>query len=564
MQTRETHTSGTSFLKRCAGPLCIYFLLLNLTSGLTYLKYFPGADTTATIIALCGLIAFVASAACESLRRWRLPFVTAVAAFTLLFNLMIGLDYFMLLNFHEIFNQDAMDVIADTNPAEARGFLRTYLTIGKTVMYLSAIAAYNIAIWKLAQLPFPTYRRLSVRILYTISILGLLTVAYCGYHYVKYGNGIGIPQCSTTTRVLYSIKISRDNLKIQDDILRECQLAQATTTLPADSLPDIIVIIGESHSVFHSQLYGYSKATEPRMSEIADGLTIYRDAITPWDITVRAMQAIFSTADVSGRLQKAPLFPALFKKAGYHTVMYDNQYTVGKGISLLSDPQLSAAMFDERNTRLYPHDSELIETISHIPAPTLYVIHLYGQHYPYADRYTPRFNAFTKDDYADSIPETYRETIALYDNATLSTDHNLRTIIEKFRHDECAIIYLSDHGEEVFDYSDKKGHCFAADAGIIDYQLRIPLWIWLSPAYRRHHPDLTRQVAQASQLPVSSNDISHVILRLGLIDTPHIDPSRCFIDTTYDRHRRRTVLTTIDFDSRSKRIPAYNHPADRH
>ena len=41
----------------------------------------------------------------------------------------------MIINFHGIFNQDAVDVITDTNPNESSGFIRSYLSLSKLLLW---------------------------------------------------------------------------------------------------------------------------------------------------------------------------------------------------------------------------------------------------------------------------------------------------------------------------------------------------------------------------------------------------------------------------------------------
>ena len=47
---------------------------------------------------------------------------------------------------------------------------------------------------------------------------------------------------------------------------------------------------------------------------------------------------------------------------------------------------------------------------------------------------------------------------------------------------------------------------------------------------------------------MTTNDISHVILELGRIQSPFYNPRRSFISPDYDEGKKRIVLNTLDFD----------------
>lgn len=542
-----------SFLSSPAGEICLYFFVLNITSGLTFLLYSATVMTGVTVAAIGMLVAYLSSSICKAVSGSPTAYRLSVAAFAILFNIAIVLDYFMIINFHGIFNQDAVDVITDTNPDEADGFIRTYLSPSKLLLWCAAIGIYNMLVWKASRVcgKFIVIQR---AILLTM-FMAVAISGYCAVHYVRYGSGMSVPQCNTLVRTAYALHIADRNLSVHNDILARCNNVRATPM--SDSCPDIIVIIGESHSVYHSQLYGYGLSTEPSMQELSldSGLTVFRDAISPWDLTIRAMHSVFSVAGAERGLTSAPLFPALFKAAGYHTSMHDNQYLVNSGVSLLADSNLSEAMFDERNSRKFRYDSEMLSAVTTSDIPSLYVIHLQGQHYTYADRYPAELRIFSEKDYHDSIPPEKRKVMAHYDNATLMTDRNLRNIIDKFKERDCAVIYFSDHGEEIYEHDDM-GHGFAAESKNPELQLRVPLWIWLSPAYRTGRPEIAKSVSSSAGRRVTTDDISQVILELGRIDSPLYNPRRSFISPDYDTNRQRIVLRSVDFDLIKTHNPA--------
>ena len=78
-------------------------------------------------------------------------------------------------------------------------------------------------------------------------------------------------------------------------------------------------------------MYGYPLPTTPRLSqeEAAGRLYPFTDVVSPANFTVKAMHLLFSFASQDRQTAwcDTPLFPALFRRAGYDTLMFDNQTT---------------------------------------------------------------------------------------------------------------------------------------------------------------------------------------------------------------------------------------------
>lgn len=95
--------------------------------------------------------------------------------------------------------------------------------------------------------------------------------------------------------------------------------------------PEIVLILGESYNKHHAALYGYPLPTTPRLSqeEAAGRLYPFTDVVSPANFTVKAMHLLFSFASQDRQTAwcDTPLFPALFRRAGYDTLMFDNQTT---------------------------------------------------------------------------------------------------------------------------------------------------------------------------------------------------------------------------------------------
>lgn len=526
-----------------------YFFLLALVCNLFVLKYAQIGSSIAGIVCFAALEAYVQSAliaACRrsGARRWLVPAVMSL--FVLLNNVLLLTDSFLLLNFSKIFNQDIADIIADTNTSESRQFFHSYIT-WTNALYMTAILGVVNGIALLLG-------RLLSRFGFTAIVMWLLTAggicisADTAYTFIKYRNGGGSTQNSSLTRMAYCLYIVHQNARSIDSLAARLRdFDKAARSVPSDSLC-IVMIIGESHSVFHSSVYGYDKDTMPELCRRRDAgeLVCFSDAVTFDDHTITAMKSIFSTGRCNQDFYQRPLFPKVFRTAGFTSVLYDNQYTVGNGVSFLSSEDISSEISDIRNTRIRRFDGELADSIPISEGNTLIIFHMLGCHYTYSERYPqPGFSKFRSSDYDGT--EYEKEIKAHYDNAVLYCDHVIDRLISRLSSKNAVVIYVSDHGEEVYEQG-SMGHGFAAAASSMDYQMRVPMLVWGSPGFRAKHADKWDAICKAKDMPVATDDISHFLFDLADITTPAFDSTRSVISKDYDATHHRIMLNSIDYD----------------
>ena len=96
-----------------------------------------------------------------------------------------------------------------------------------------------------------------------------------------------------------------------------------------DVIETIVVIIGESFSKHHSNLYDYYLNTNPNLKKLKDNgnLFVYADVVSPWNLTSEVFKLVLSLKSQDDDLYWAdtPLFPAIFKKSGWGSFFISNQ-----------------------------------------------------------------------------------------------------------------------------------------------------------------------------------------------------------------------------------------------
>ena len=268
-----------------------------------------------------------------------------------------------------------------------------------------------------------------------------------------------------------------------------------------------------------------------------------------------------------------PLFPELFRKAGYHTSFITNQFLPKakeavydfSGGFFLNHPELSEAMFDTRNTKTFTYDEGLLsEYDEHLKkantAHNLILFHLMGQHVNYRQRYPKGRGQFRADDYKDRRPELnhyQRRVLSEYDNATLYNDSIVDQIVRRFANEDAVVIYVPDHGEECFEGSRGficRNHSAAIDYDLAHYEFEVPFWIWCSKSMIAKHPDLYQEIRTAKDRRLMTDALPHTLLYLAGIKAPDYHEAYNVLSPKYQEQRPRILKNQADYDRlRSKK-----------
>ena len=334
--------------------------------------------------------------------------------------------------------------------------------------------------------------------------------------------------------------------------------------------PNIVLIIGESYNRHHSSQYGYTMPTTPRQQKLErqGRLVKYTDVVSPWNLTSFVFKLLFSMYSVGdkGEWCDYPLFPELFRKAGYHVTFITNQFLPKakeavydfSGGFFLNNPKLSAAQFDTRNTQLHRYDEDLLKDYDELQGQNtdhnLIIFHLLGQHVQYRQRSPKERKLFRGDDYKELKPNLNareRQTLADYDNAILYNDSVVTEIVKKFENEDAIVIYVPDHGEECYEgdmHFFCRMHSAKIDARLAHAEFDIPMWIWCSRKYIKKRPEVFRQVVNARNRRFMTDALAHMLLYLGGIHARDYKEQLNLLSPEYDENRPRILKKTTDYD----------------
>ena len=331
---------------------------------------------------------------------------------------------------------------------------------------------------------------------------------------------------------------------------------------------NIVLIIGESYNRHHASLYGYGMPTTPRQEARArkGGLVPFTDVVAPWNLTSFVFKYLFSlyTVGDKGEWCDYPLFPELFRKAGYHVTFLTNQFLPQakeavydfSGGFFLNNPTLSMAMFDTRNKSLFRFDESMLDQYDrlkkHNKEHNLIIFHLKGQHVDYRTRFPRGRRHFNPDDYdRPELKQKELRVLADYDNAVLYNDSIVDQIVKRFEDEEAVVIHVPDHGEECYGegvHFYGRMHSTEITARLAHEEFDIPFWLWCSHDFIVNNPEVYGDILKARDRRYMTDALPHLLLYLGGISTPHYRDDLNILSDGYNEARPRILKNTTDYD----------------
>lgn len=311
----------------------------------------------------------------------------------------------------------------------------------------------------------------------------------------------------------------------------------------SDNRQIVVLIIGETGRADNWQLYGYERPTNPLLSA-EENLILYRDALTQSNVTHQSVPIILSGTGAENFKDiyfRKGIFRA-FKEAGFTTVCLSNQV---KNASFVEYFYKEADVFKGIRVKdtdsggyTNPHDGELTglmeEAIRENPGDLFIVLHTYGSHFNYKDRYPEDFRKFTPDLVTKVNKQQKTEMVNAYDNSILYTDYFLTQTINGLKNtgDSVFLLYASDHGEDLYDGEQQR---FLHSSPTPSYfQLRIPFFIWTSDLYRKDFFEMAKTSMDNQKHPVSTNVIFHTLLEAAQIQTPYLNKKLSLLNQNYE------------------------------
>jgi len=219
-----------------------------------------------------------------------------------------------------------------------------------------------------------------------------------------------------------------------------------------------------------------------------------------------------------------------FSSAGFETFWISNQSPIGvwdnaiynlaqtanniRYVNTFSNSSLETTLSSSFDENTLP---QIVEALQDTNYRNKFIgVHLMGSHMAYDKRYPDEFQRFKNG------KSKKDKTIDHYDNSIIYNDFIIDKIIALAKK-QCAqdpdlmisLMYVSDHGEDVYDTGDHVGHDWAGS--IPNCIVEVPLIVWLSQSYKKNFPEKTNILSERLNHAFTNTNVFHAIMDLSHI-----------------------------------------------
>lgn len=336
-------------------------------------------------------------------------------------------------------------------------------------------------------------------------------------------------------------------IRRQQDTLRNFRFG-----IPADYSGDdiVILLLGETSRYDHWQLNGYDRATSPRLMAREDALVSFDSCYSIANLTTVSVPFLLSpaTPEEPQRYYTEKSVVEAFQEAGWHTAWIADQSFGNPFLQRISST-CDYCYYPPRNQLTF-FDTILLAPLDrfvHQSGKQMIVMHSLGCHFKYSARYPDEYCVFQPDMKELNVRELIsgmdkeegslsKDTKALdelrqvlvnsYDNAILYTDYFIDTLLTCLERTgrSVALVYVGDHGENLLD--DERNMFLHGTFYGSRYEYHVPLFVWLSPEYRRRYPETAGVLRQNTEKTLSTMALFHSLLDLGHVPYAGLDSAQ--------------------------------------
>ncbi|MCA0931958.1 sulfatase-like hydrolase/transferase [Lutimonas saemankumensis] len=469
----------------------------------------------------------------------------------ILLNLMVFIDFSHIYLFEYNFSQSSMYVLLETNKSEASSFLSMYFDknlflFGSFILLCISVSSYLIR--KYFRINKSDYLIIEggsraikqLFIFFSATLVFAVFLYYNKYNFLPYTIVKGYNhyhQDWLSFQKLGNNKVGGNfsNVKLKSN----------------QSNQNVVLVLGESTTNGHMGIYGYYRNTTPRLNELKNELLIFQNVISPHASTIPSLSKILTLGDYNNPERKFDgSIIQLFNKAGFKTYWISAQDKTGvnssfvTGISNACDDQIFISSYDYT-----PLDGEILnplkEVLSNDTENKLIILHLLGTHTRYDERYPEDFDKFKSTPRTKFKHEDAYKYINEYDNAILYNDYVISEIISLLKESKTrsSFLYLSDHGEEVYQSLNIAGHW---EEKFRSTMYEIPFIIWSSDYTTQHFKTFEIDVDRK----YNSEDLIYTMADLANVSFIEFDSTKSLINKNFE-YKNRMILKNLNFDQLS-------------
>lgn len=453
--------------------------------------------------------------------------------------------------------------LVTTNSTEAMELLDNLLPaiIIVVILYVSTLTAAVMSVVKQRTLPsgFSERNKIWAQRMAMAGLLTLGTAYYTNANYEMKSDLYPANVCYNIYLATQRSEWTRNYPKTSAEFSYH-----ATPTHPEERREIYVMVIGETARACNWSLMGYARATNPMLEKTKD-VVFYPRVLSESNTTHKSVPMLMSSISAynfDSIYYRKGIITA-FKEAGFHTEFISNQRYNNSFIDFFG---MEAHHYDfikeETDAPKYnPSDGEMLQRVADIvqkgKQKQFIILHMYGSHFNYRERYPASDAHFLPDTPADADPAFKNSLLNAYDNTIRYTDTFLARLIGMLASTgaDAALLYTSDHGEDIFD--DHRELFLHASPVPSYYQMHVPFLAWSSASYQANNSELWEAIICNSKKNVSSTSaFFHTMLQIAGVKSPYRNDSLSVANAAFnerprvylDDHNKARPLTDIGLD----------------
>lgn len=437
---------------------------------------------------------------------------------------------------HSLISINMMLALAQTNLAETMEYIQVNIPYAEIAVGVLALVILGWLIFKASRFSF-NREQVSRKTWFVMLGLFIVNVGLCGL-------SIGATRLAHVYYETYETLHSFSDFQKMVNARRHMHIRDQNVVNRLKAAPDgvYVLVIGESLTRDHMNVYGYQRKTTPFQSAaiIDPHYTFFNHGYSCYTQTVQVLTEALTEKNQYNDMTLSDAYSIIdmAREAGFRTTWISNQSRFGVwdtpigAIGSACDDQYWINQYVGTGVVTKDYDTALIPYLDKVDPNNrrqLIVVHLMGSHVSYWDRYPSEFYHWPAN------PGETRSTEEImndeYDNSVLFNDYVMENIMNKAvnRLHADSVLYFSDHGEQV---TERPGH----NADQFDYTMvHIPFWVYTSDAYRMSHPAEVATMTARRNMPFSNDMLYDTFMGIMGLTAAHYDPTADIFSPKFDK-----------------------------
>lgn len=465
-----------------------------------------------------------------------------------------SLDILYAVTFGGVFTSASFQALVVTDTHESLGFILAYASL-ENVLLISFYIVVSYFLLSRILFKTPVYTRQKVW-----AALGVLMLL------------VAIQQMNQRGRTFDTIPgftgVAIDYFSNQEDMDTVVAYRQAlyknkdfSAKMISTKPQTYVIVVGESLNRNHMSLYGYDRDTTPSLNRLNSEFIKFDNVVSAFAQTSPSLSVALTEADTVNGLNVSNAISLLgaLKKAGFKTWWISNQQPLRYPttmIASLADVEHFISN-DFHGVATHRYDGYLLPSVKGAIADKalhkVIFVHLMGSHLQYKNRY-PADRSLFKDQkgvhaYVKNPSDSELEYINSYDDSVHYTDSVVGEILTQLQAEKsvAALSFFADHGEEVFDSKDFKGH---GPDGTTHNMLEIPFIFWRNEAYKTEFKAVDTLLQSRQHESMMLDDFFHFGLCTAQVQSDLLKAERSVCSPNYQTKPR--IIYGKDYDKEMK------------